>query len=352
MKTKHFLTVTAVSFFLATVSVTHAADATKLKFATFFAATHKFCILNQQFCDEIKKRTNDRVEITHYPGGTLATAPKIFNAVVQGISDLGLSAPANNRGRFPMAEAYDAPMGFPSAWVASRVANDCFDKFKPKELESVHTLNLFCVGPVVVQSLKRPVKTMEDLRGLKVRSVGRQADVVKALGATPVAMEMVDVYEALRRAVLDGVIGPAEMLKGWKVGELVKYCTVTRAIGSAPYFYIVMNKDKWVKLPNDIKKIFDDVSLEWREKYAVAANDLDIEGIELLKQNGGQVLQLSDAETKRWEQAVAPIVTDYKKDLVSQGFAQAEVDSYIAFIKERVGYWTQKEKERGIPRAY
>lgn len=352
MKKKLFVVVMGASLLLAIASATYAADTINLKFAAFFPATHKFCALNQQFCDEIKKRTNGRVEITHYPGGTLANAPKMFSSVLEGVADFGLAAVALTRGRFPMAEAFDTPMGFPSAWVASHVANDTYEKFKPKEWEKVHVVNLLCLGPVVVASLKKPVRTMEDLRGMKVRSVGRQADAVKALGATPVAMDPSEMYEALRRSVLDGVVGPAEVLKGWKLGELVKYSTIARGVGNAPLFYIVMNKDKWDKLPNDIKKIFNEVSLEFRERYAVGAQELDIEGVALLKQQGGQMISLSDAEAKRWEQAEAPVVSDYMKELVSLGYKQAEVDAYIAFIKERTQYWIQKEKEKGIPRPY
>jgi len=352
MKRKLFVVVMGVFLSLVAVTATYAGETIKLKFAAFFPVTHKFCGVNQQFCDEIKKRTNGRVEITHYGGGTLANAPKMFNSVLEGIADFGLAAAALTRGRFPMAEAFDSPMGLPSAWVASHVANDTYEKFKPKEWDKVHVTNLLCVGPVIVISLKKPVNTMEDLRGLKVRSVGRQADAVKALGATPVAMDPADMYESMRRGVLDGAVGPAEMLKGWKLGELAKYSTIAKGVGNAPLFYIVMNKGKWDSLPDDLKKIFDEVSLEFREKYAVAAQELDIEGIALLKEHGGQVISLSDAEAKRWEQAVAPVVTDYKKELVSLGYTQAEADAYLAFIKERTAYWTQKEKEKGIARAY
>jgi TRAP-type transport system periplasmic protein len=349
---KRRLVVMGVFLFMAFVSGAYAAETIKLKFAAFFPATHKFCGLNQQFCDEMKKRTDGRVEITHYPGGTLANAPKMFSSVLEGVADFGLAAAALTRGRFPMAEAFDAPMGFPSAWVASHVATDSYEKFKPKEWDKVHVINLLCVGPAIPLSLKKPVKTMEDLRGMKVRSVGRQADMVKALGATPVAMDPADMYEALRRAVLDGVVGPAEMLQGWKLADLIKYVTVPKGFGNAPLFYIVMNKEKWDKLPADLQKTFDTVSMEFREKYAVGGQELDIEGIAALKKNGGQVISLEDAEAKRWEQAVAPVVAGYKKELVGLGFSQADADAYVAFIKERTGYWTQQEKDRNIPRAY
>jgi TRAP-type C4-dicarboxylate transport system substrate-binding protein len=337
---------------MAAVSATLAADPVKLKFAAFWPATHKICGLNQQFCDEIKKRTDGRVEITHYAGGTMAPAPKVFNSVLTGIADIGLSAVPLTRGRFPMGEAFDTPMGFPGAWVASHVANDAYNKFKPKEWDQVHVLNMMCVGPAIPHTLSKPIKTMDDLRGLKVRSVGRQADMVKALGATPVAMDPAEMYEALRRTVLDGVVGPAEMLQGWKLGDLIRHTTVPKGIGSAPLFYIVMNKGKWDALSPDLKKIFNEVSLEWREKYAIGTQELDIEGIAQLKAHGGQVSFLSDDESRKWVQAVAPVVSGYGKELVSQGFKQAEVDAYFAYIQERIGYWAAKEKEKSIPKAY
>jgi TRAP-type transport system periplasmic protein len=331
---------------------TNAAAQVKLKFASFWPATHKVCGLNQQFCEEIKKRTNGKVEVTHYAGGTLAPAPKVFNSVLEGIADIGLSAAALTRGRFPMAEAFDAPMGFPSAWVASQVANDAYGKFKPKEWEKVHVLNMMCVGPAIPLTIQKQVKTMDDLRGLKVRSVGRQADMVKALGATPVAMDPAEMYEALRRTVLDGVVGPLEMLQGWKLGDLIRYATIPKGIGNAPLFYFVMNKGKWDALSSDQKKIFEEVSLVWRDKYAMAGQELDIEGMGQLKAHNGQLTILSDDESKKWVQAVAPVVTTYANELVSLGYKQAEVDAYLAFIRERTGFWTAKQKEKSIPQAH
>src|SRR3989339_2170833 len=111
MKKRLLVVLMGVSLFLTGVSAA-SAQTIKLKFAAFFPPAHKFCTVNQQFCDEIKQRTNGRVEITHYPGGTLANAPKMFSSVLDGVADFGLAAAALTRGRLPMAEAFDSPMGF------------------------------------------------------------------------------------------------------------------------------------------------------------------------------------------------------------------------------------------------
>jgi TRAP-type C4-dicarboxylate transport system substrate-binding protein len=353
MGKKGLLAIMVVSFLLVVFSVGHAAEAIKLKFSNYFPVTHRFSVLSGQFCDEVKKRTNGRVEMSHYPGGTLTTGPKMFNAVAQGISDLGLGTVVYNRGRFPLTEAQDVPLGFPTAWVGSQVMNDSYAKFKPKEWDSVHPLFFYSVGPWMLHSLKKPVRALEDVRGMKLRSVGRQAESLTALGGTPVPLEMTDVYESLQRGTIDGLVNPAEVLAGWKYGELIKYSTVTyKAVGNAIVFYVIMNKEKYDKLPDDIKKIVEEVSLEFKEKYAVAGNELDIEGIEFLKKHGGQLIYLSDAEVKKWQQATVSVVNDYKKDLLGLGFKQAEIDAYLGYIKERITFWTQKEKERGIPNPY
>ena len=333
-------------------SVSQAAEPIRLKYSQYFPATHKNSLLSAQFCEDIKKRTNGAVEITHYVGGTLTTAPKMFQGVVTGISDFGWASINYSQGRFPITDALDLPLGRPNGWVAAQVANDFYKKFTPKDWNSVHVLFLTATGPNILYTTKKPVKTLEDFKGLKIRGIGKIADTLKALGASPVPLEMADVYESMRRGVIDGVMLPAETLKGWKMGELAKYCTASTMIGSSNTFYAVMNKDAWNKLPAEVKKIFDEVSEELRAKYAIAWNDSDREGIEYLKQQGGQVVRPSQEEAKRWENAVLPVVTAYKQDVTSKGHKADELEGWIKFIKERVGFWEKKSVEQGIKSPY
>ena len=102
----------------------------KLKFSNFFAATHQYAVLGQQFCEEIKKRTNGKVEITYYPGGILTTATKMFEGVVNGVSDIGLAHCEYTRGRFPVTETLSFPLGYTSGYVAGQVANDFFNQYQ------------------------------------------------------------------------------------------------------------------------------------------------------------------------------------------------------------------------------
>ena len=334
------------------VSSVAGADVIKLKFANYFPPTHMNSIMMGKYCEEINKKLAGKVEVTQYTGGTLLTAPKMAAGVQSGIADIGLSHLSYSRGRFPVMEIMELPLGFPSSWIASHVGMDFYEKYKPKEWDQYHPLMFSTSPPNVIQTLKKPVKTLDELKGLKIRGTGRIGDIVKALGAVPMPIETVDLYEALRRAVIDGTYTPLETLKGFKLGEVEKYCSATWKVGSVFQFYVVFNKRRWDSLPPDVKKTFTDFSREFHERWAVEWNKIDIEGRDYFTKLGGQVLIVSDAEQAKMVKAVEPVVADYKKDLVSKGYKTAEVEGWVSFVKERIEYWKGQEKAQKIPTAY
>jgi TRAP-type C4-dicarboxylate transport system substrate-binding protein len=88
----------------------------------------------------------------------------MFNGIVTGIADMGLSHTGYTRGRFPVTEVFDLPLGFPSGYVAAQVSNDFYKKFKPAEWDNVHVLYFATSGPLIIQTINKPVKTLEDLK--------------------------------------------------------------------------------------------------------------------------------------------------------------------------------------------
>jgi TRAP-type C4-dicarboxylate transport system substrate-binding protein len=333
---------------LGVFSSASAADVIKLKAANYLPVTHPMSLLTAWFCDEVKKRTNGQVEITYYPGGTLLNPVKMYDGVATGIADMGVSHISYTRGRFPVMEVFEQPHGFPSGWVATQVTTDFYNKYAPKEWSDVRVLYINTSGPLILQTVTKPVKTLEDLKGLKIRATGQMSDVVKALGAVPIPLEMGDVYDSLRRNVIEGVTVDLSTLKYWKFADVTKYVTADWQLGTGYTFYFVINKKKWDALPDDIKKIFTQVAFETKEKQAALWNEMDIEGGAVFKTAGGQMITLSDAEAAKWIRAVQPIFAAYKKDMVSKGFKEAEVDGWISYIKERIAFWKAEEKKRGI----
>jgi len=349
MKRKVVLLVFIVLFLFSTHAL---ADVIKLKMANYFPPMHMNSIMLGKYCDELNKKLAGKVEITHYTGGTLLGPDKMAAGVLTGIADIGLSNLSYTRGRFPVMEIMDLPIGFPSAWIAGHVANDFYNKYKPKEFDKYKVL-MFSSSPInLVQTISKPVKTLEDVKGLKLRGTGRLGDIVKALGGIPVPVSTPDMYEAMRKGVIEGAMVNMELLKGFNTGEIIRYVTASWKIGSSYCFYVVVNKQKWDKLPADVKKIIEDHTAEFIERWTYEWNKIDIEGRDFFLSKGGKIIQLSDAENTKWINTMQPVINDYKKDLSSKGFKAAEIDQYLNFVKERIEYWTKQEKAKKIPTSY
>jgi len=271
----------------------------------------------EQWCKEVEKRTNGTVKITQFTGGTLTPPAQTYISVTRGVADIGLSFFSYTMGRFPFMEALDLPLGYKSGYTATKLANEFYEKFKPKELDDVKVLFLMTSPPHMLFA-KKQVKNLEDLKGLKIRSTGTSAKVVKALGGAPVAMPMSDAYDALSRGVAQGIIGPYEPMKGFRLAEVVDNST---EYGSA-YInanYVLMNKDKWNSLPANTQKIIEQINREWVEKMGKLWDELDKEGKDVFIQKGGKVTVLTKEENARWAAILSPILDEYVKNMKAKG---------------------------------
>lgn len=282
-------------------------------YSVFFPPVHVQAIAATNWAAEIEKRSGGRVKITVYAGQSLTKADQCYEGVTKGISDIGMSCFAYTRGRFPLLEGLDLPLGYPNGATATRAANELITKYQPDELKDVKMLYVHAHGPGILAT-KKAIKTMDDLKGLKVRATGLSSKIVEALGGTPVAMPQPETYEALAKGVVEATLCPIETLKGWKQGEVIQQVVDASAIGYTTAMFVVMNKDKWAKLPPDLQKIFTEVSQEWITKHGQAWDDADKAGREFVQQLNKQVIALPEAEQQRWKTAVKPVLDEYVKN--------------------------------------
>ncbi|MFH1153538.1 MAG: TRAP transporter substrate-binding protein [Pseudomonadota bacterium] len=324
----------------------------KLTYNNYLPPVHVGSRVAEAWCKEIQKRTNGEVEITYFSGGQLLPGPKVFDGVVQGIADIGFSNLAYTRGRFPEMEICDLPLGMPSGWVATHVVNRFYQKYLPKEFEDVKVLYLSGSGPNLISTTDKPIRTLEDLKGQTLRATGRIADTAAALGATSRPIAIGETYESVKRNVISGVMLPLETMKAFRLGELLKYCTADWQVGNIYTFYAVMNKKKWDSLPDNIKKIFDEVNAEWIENSAQGWNDVDRVGTEFFKSKGGQIIQLSNDEVKRWDQAIAPVIETYMNEMTSKGITRDELDERVQFIRQTRDELVKEQISKKIPMPY
>ncbi|MBN1847552.1 MAG: TRAP transporter substrate-binding protein [Deltaproteobacteria bacterium] len=327
-----------LAIFLVFTVTTTSAKTIELSYANFFPPTHAMSILPETWCREVEKRTNGAVKITYYPGGTLSAAAKIITDVMDGIADIGTSVIGYTPGIFPAMQAIDLPMGYPDAYVATKVINDFYNKYKFQSFSKVKVFYLFAHGPGILHS-KKPVRVLEDLRGMKIRAYGFSVAMAEALGGVPVAMGQGGAYEALQKGVAEATIAPMEVLKGWKQAEVITSTTECYDIGYTAGFFVVMNLDKWNSLPKDVQKVMEDVNKEWLGKYPDAWAKADEEGREFTLSKGNQIIPLSAAESARWVKAMTPVVDNYAKEITAKGFKGKE---YVDFIRAKVKEYSKK----------
>lgn len=310
--------------------------AIELSLAHFWPPTH---FLNTEqvpgWAAEIQDATKGRVKITTYAGGTLLKGPETYDGVVKGVADIGVSVFAYTRGRFPLLEAWELPgIRYANATAAAMVAWEGYKKFKPAETNDTKVLYLFATGPGHMWT-KKPVRSLEDLKGMRIRATGLSAKSLEALGATPEAMSQEDATEALMKGVVDGNLSPTEVLLGFKQAELVDYITMTPFIYNT-LFFCVMNLEKWNSLPADVQKAFDKVSDKWAEKAGKIWDSHMQEGLDYgVKDHGMEVIELSATEMARWKALLAPLHNKYIEDMTAKGLPGKEVLDWVVEAGEK-----------------
>lgn len=321
----------------------HAADVIRLKVTNYFPPPAGQSKIMEAYISELESRTDGRVKVQYFPGGSLLKAPATIKGIDSGITDIGLSHIEYTAGRFPVMEACEMPLGYSSGWVANQIMNDFFNKFRPKEFDAYKVLWLHANSPSMIIS-KKPVRRLEDLKGLTIRAPGRFGDVISALGGTPAPTPIMETYDAIAKGVIDGVFVPYETLRTFKFAEVAKYVTNTAFIGPCYPFYVAMNRKSYAKLPPDVKEVFDTLSGEYRERMALMWNGVEFPGKAFGREMGVEYIDLSDAETARWKNAVQPVIENYIEDMVSKGYPESEVRGWFKYIEERMTFWTEKQK--------
>ena len=326
------LSIFALTTCFFTVGAMAADPVITLRYSNFFPATHKNSIIAEEWSKDVEKRTGGKVKISYYSGGTLTPAAQTYDSVVKGIADIGNTVLGYTMGKFPLSEVLDYPVGYPSGIVATKLGNAFYEKFKPKEFDDVKILYFHAQGPGILHT-KKPVKTLEDLKGMKIRTFGSNARFASLLGAAPVGTTMPETYDALRTGVAEGAMAPIESLQGWKWGEVIKSTTENYGTAYTATFIVFMNKAKWNSLPPDVKKTIDAMSAEYMEKQGKLWDTIEAEGREFTLKRGNQILRLTAEENARWVAKTQPMFDDYMAKTKAKGLPG---DAAVKFVRDYI----------------
>jgi TRAP-type C4-dicarboxylate transport system substrate-binding protein len=258
----------------------------------------------------------------------------MFDGVAAGTADIGCSCPSYFPGMFPVVEAVDLPVGWPSATVASLSLLDLVNKYKPKELERFKIVTMFTCPPANIMSMK-PVLNLEDLKGYELRASGTGAKILKLLGAAAVGMPQSDVPEALQKGVIKGNVSSLEVMKDFKYAEYCRHVTSNVNLFVVS-FAVVMNQKKWDSLPADVKKVIDDLGKDqalWTGKYV---DNHVKEAMAWSKETYNvKVYKLSPKEVSKWYSVLKPMTDTYLKDVGAKGLPAKAILNDVMKLKKK-----------------
>jgi len=300
----------------------------QLAFTGALPSHDKLSQVLEQWCGDLEKRSAGKIKTDFYPGGILTPAPQLFDSVTTGIADIGFGPMGVTPGRFPLTEILELPLGIQNAFMMTRLSNDFFRTFRPKEFDSVKVLFFMSASPGLLHT-KKPVRSLEDLNGMKIRCLGGSASrVLKALGAVPIVISTGDTYDALRKGIVDGVVAAWDSLETLKWGEVLPYTTLSyHAAVGAPGF-VVMNRGAWEGLTPEQQDIIDAMSDEYAEKLSKIWDEKDRATIKKWSEKNHLSIYLSEEEERRWEKAVSPLYEIFVMEKSARGLDAAEALQY------------------------
>lgn len=281
------------------------------------------------FLKAIETESKGKVQTTWHGAGALLKGPDMYSGIVAGTADMGEGIFAYTPGRFPMMATLEQPcIPYNNARVAALVATDFLNKFKPAEVNDIKILYLYCTGPGVICANK-PVKTLEDLRGLNLRASGTTAATVQALGATPHAMPNAETYISLQKGIIDGtLVAPAD-IRDMNFYEVAKYVTVHPLGSGNAVVFMAINLEKWNSLPSDIQKAIERAAKQYQEVSIGVWEEHQGTAFADLKEVGVQISYLSPGESVKWLEVAKPVRDKYIADLEAEGLPGQEAFDYI-----------------------
>jgi len=277
------------------------------------------------WCEKIATESKNQMKCQLLPamsgGGTPA---QLVDRVRDGVDDLIITLPGYTAGRFPAMEVFELPFLTNSAEVAASAAWDYLQKNALKEFPGTKILAVWVHDEGYAHTASKPIKTLDDFKGLKMRAPTRLTNKLLAkLGATPVGMPVPAVADALSKGTIDGFLLPWEVIPGFKLQELTKFHTETHPSKPSMYsavFIFAMNQARYDSLPTDLKTVIDRNSgAAFSKQVGKVWDESQDLGRKAAQAHGNAIHVLSVAETENWMKAAAPLREEWFEEVGRRG---------------------------------
>ena len=305
------------------ISAAHAQAPITLRIHSFSApqALDQTLHLNP-WAEKVMRESGGRLKVEIYPNMSLGGKPSdLVQQLEDGVVDIIWTVAGFTPGRFPGLEGVELPFvntGL-SATNSPFVMEFAGKYLMDSEFKGIKVLSIHTTDAAIVHTVNKPIKTLEDWKGLKIRVAGRFiGETVKAYGGTPVGIPLPGIYEALSRGQVDG------MLINWAITQPYRFYEVTKYHTSTPIFQgtllTLMSQKSYDKLSPDLKKVIDTNSGIEYAKYIGKIWDTQTQpAIEATKKAGNDIFELTPVEKARWQAAAKPAYEAWIAEMNKQG---------------------------------
>lgn len=305
------------------------------------------------WCERIEQDSGGRLKCQIFPSMQLGgTPPQLYDQARDGVADVIWTLPGYTAGRFPTMEVFELPFMIGDAEAASKAAWEFYEKYGQDEFRDVKPLAVHVHDAGYLHTREKPVRTLADFRGLKLRAPTRQTNrLLAALGATPVSMPVTGLADAMSKGVIDGAVIPWEVVPAVKVQEIARFHTETDPNVPALYtavFLLAMNRKTYDALAPELKSVIDrhsglalsgQAGRLWEEQKAPARN--------LALSRGNAVYVVPAAELAQWQQAAQPVLADWVRDMGKRG---ADGNTLLADARALIARHAKSAPAAAVPR--
>jgi TRAP-type C4-dicarboxylate transport system substrate-binding protein len=268
----------------------------------------------------LENKTNGRLKVEIYPAMQLGGRPgDLYGQARDGVVDMVWTLPGYSPGRFPLTEVFELPYVGADATATSQAMNEFFGKWLTDEYKDSHPLVFHTTAAGHIHTVKKAIRRLEDLKGMKIRGHSRiNAGVLRALGAVPVGMPVPKVYEAISRGVVEGTWIPWTIMRPFRLHEVTNFHTELSI--SPALFLLTMNKSSHAKLPADLRHAIDaSTGMALAKRLGKMWQDDEKPGRAIAVKKGHAIIALDAAETERWKAAVRPVIEGWIKKVSAKG---------------------------------
>ena len=327
----------AAAFACICATPTWAQQKIEMKLAYFVGDQHAMSRWLIKWSDDLEKQSSGRIAVKHFPGSQMGPVQQHYDFARTGQADVAWFLHGATPGRFPLTELVQLPYLIGSSEIGTKVLNDgeLRAKYVDAEHKGVKVLLLFTHQPGNVHTTKKPIRTADDMKGLRIRFASPTIrDFVAALGGTPVGVLPTEQVEQLQKGTIDGVFidyGGAGI--AFKMGGILKYSTEMYSyVGS---FGMAMNEDFWKKLPPDLQSLVTKSLTGVEQEIGEAWDGLDVPGKKAIMDGGAEAIRLSAAENAKFRKIGGEVAEAKVKELEAKGMPARAVYSMMQSLAEK-----------------